>query len=95
MEEPSFDFLRTKKTLGYSVFPMVRCTYGIVGCSLTVRSQVDKFTAEQVFEAIEEFLVEFKQTLKSMKPAEFKGKLDNFRTFCIFKSDNFILHKST
>ena len=75
MEEPSFDFLRTKKTLGYSVFPMVRCTYGIVGCSLTVRSQVDKFTAEQVFEAIEEFLVEFKQTLKSMKPAEFKGSL--------------------
>lgn len=72
MEEPSFDFLRTKKTLGYSVFPTVRCTYGIVGCSLTVRSQVDKFTAEQVFEAIEEFLVEFKQTLKSMKPAEFK-----------------------
>ena len=74
MEEPCFDFLRTKKTLGYSVFPMIRCTYGIIGCWITVRSQIDKFTAEQVMEAVQEFLVSFKKQLKAMKPAEFKGK---------------------
>ena len=73
MEEPCFDFLRTKKTLGYSVFPMIRCTYGIIGSSITVRSQIDKFTAEQVMEAVQEFLASFKKQLKAMKPAEFKG----------------------
>jgi len=72
MEEPAFDFLRTKKTLGYTVFPMVRCTYGIIGASITVRSQIDKFTAEQVYAAICEFLTMFKEQLKKMKPADFK-----------------------
>ena len=74
MEEPCFDFLRTKKTLGYTVFPMCRCTYGIIGSSITVRSQRDKFTVEQVHQYVKEFLKEFKKILKNMKSAEFEGK---------------------
>ena len=73
MEEPCFDFLRTKKTLGYTVFPMCRCTYGIIGSSITVRSQRDKFTVEQVHQYVKEFLKEFKKILKNMKSAEFEG----------------------
>ena len=73
MEEPCFDFLRTKKTLGYTVFPMCRCTYGIIGSSITVRSQRDKFTVEQVHQYVKEFLKEFKKILKNMKSPEFEG----------------------
>ena len=73
MEEPCFDFLRTKKTLGYTVFPMCRCTYGIIGSSITVRSQRDKFTVEQVHHYVKDFLKEFKKILKNMKSAEFEG----------------------
>ena len=40
MEEPCFDILRTKEQLGYSVFSMLRNTFGILGLSITVNSQV-------------------------------------------------------
>jgi len=73
MEEPCFDFLRTKKTLGYTVFPMTRCTYGIVGHSITVRSQIDKFTVEQVKAAVDLFLIDFHQFLINMTEQEFQG----------------------
>ncbi|GBP39355.1 Nardilysin [Eumeta japonica] len=44
MEEPVFDQLRTKEQLGYSVFTMVRDTFGVLGYSITVNTQVDKFS---------------------------------------------------
>ena len=75
MEEPCFDFLRTKKTLGYTVFPMARCTYGIVGHSITVRSQIDKFTVEDVKLCVDEFLANFHQYLTKMTDSEFDGIL--------------------
>lgn len=43
MEEPVFDMLRTKEQLGYSVFSMMRYTFGILGFSVTVNTQADKF----------------------------------------------------
>lgn len=43
MEEPVFDALRTKEQLGYSVFSMMRYTFGVLGFSITVNTQVDKF----------------------------------------------------
>lgn len=43
MEEPVFDSLRTKEQLGYSVFSMMRYTFGVLGYSVTVNTQVDKF----------------------------------------------------
>jgi len=40
MSEPCFDTLRTKEQLGYDVFSMIRNTYGVIGLSITVNSQV-------------------------------------------------------
>ena len=41
MSEPCFDTLRTKEQLGYDVFSMIRNTYGVIGVSITVNSQVN------------------------------------------------------
>jgi nardilysin len=43
MEEPVFDMLRTKEQLGYSVFSMMRYTFGVLGFSVSVNTQADKF----------------------------------------------------
>uniref|UniRef100_A0A4W6E5W2 Nardilysin convertase n=1 Tax=Lates calcarifer TaxID=8187 RepID=A0A4W6E5W2_LATCA len=43
MEEPCFDFLRTKETLGYHVYPTCRNTSGVLGFSVTVETQATKF----------------------------------------------------
>jgi len=72
MEEPCFNFLRTIKTLGYTVFPMLRDTYGIGGLSITVRSQRDKFLVEEVKKCIDEFLLEFKKQLHDMEKDKFE-----------------------
>ena len=40
MSEPCFDTLRTKEQLGYDVFSMIRNTFGVIGVSITVNSQV-------------------------------------------------------
>ncbi|XP_065411443.1 nardilysin-like isoform X5 [Chrysemys picta bellii] len=42
MEEPCFNFLRTKQTLGYHVYPTCRNTSGILGFSVTVTTQATK-----------------------------------------------------
>uniref|UniRef100_F7BR07 Nardilysin n=1 Tax=Equus caballus TaxID=9796 RepID=F7BR07_HORSE len=46
MEEPCFDFLRTKQTLGYHVYPTCRNTSGILGFSVTVGTQATKYKPE-------------------------------------------------
>ena len=43
MEEPVFDTLRTKEQLGYSVFNRIRYNFGVLGFSVTVNTEVDKF----------------------------------------------------
>ena len=43
MEEPVVDTLRTKEQLGYYVFNMMKYTFGVLGCSVTVNTEVDKF----------------------------------------------------
>lgn len=43
MAEPVFDTLRTKEQLGYDVYCTNRNTFGIMGVSITVNSQADKF----------------------------------------------------
>ncbi|KAH0617498.1 hypothetical protein JD844_015829 [Phrynosoma platyrhinos] len=57
MEEPCFDFLRTKNTLGYHVYPSTRNTSGILGFSVTVTTQATKYN---VFEV--SALIKLKQT---------------------------------
>ncbi|GBP39357.1 Nardilysin [Eumeta japonica] len=59
MEEPVFDQLRTKEQLGYSVFSMMRYTFGVLGYSVTVNTQVDKFSVAHVDSRIEAFLRKF------------------------------------
>ncbi|CAG9861964.1 unnamed protein product [Phyllotreta striolata] len=56
IEEPLFNILRTKEQLGYHVYCTARDTYGILGFSITVVSQVDKFTTQHLDERIEHFL---------------------------------------
>ena len=53
MEEPVFDTLRTQEQLGYAVSMTVRNTFGVLGISVTVNTQANKFSADHVDERIE------------------------------------------
>lgn len=64
MEEPLFNQLRTQEQLGYDVFCMLRDTFGILGYSITVHIQADKYTTEHVDNRIEAFLDMFNDILK-------------------------------
>ncbi|KAM9357889.1 nardilysin b [Symphorus nematophorus] len=75
MEEPCFDFLRTKETLGYQVYPTCRNTSGVLGFSVTVETQATKFSTEFVEAKIEEFLVSFGERLSSLSEEAFKTQV--------------------
>lgn len=70
MEEPLFNQLRTQEQLGYSVFCLMRDTFGIFGYSVTVCTQADKFTTEHIDDRIETFLKSFMKILKKMSDKE-------------------------
>ncbi|XP_028251603.1 nardilysin-like isoform X2 [Parambassis ranga] len=75
MEEPCFDFLRTKETLGYHVYPTCRNTSGILGFSVTVETQATKFNTELVELKIEEFLVSFGERLSALTEEAFNTQV--------------------
>ncbi|XP_072275730.1 nardilysin isoform X1 [Pyxicephalus adspersus] len=75
MEEPCFDFLRTKQTLGYHVYPTCRNTSGILGFSVTVESQANKYNSEVVDKKIEEFLVCFGEKINNLADEAFKTQV--------------------
>uniref|UniRef100_A0A8C1F590 Nardilysin a (N-arginine dibasic convertase) n=1 Tax=Cyprinus carpio carpio TaxID=630221 RepID=A0A8C1F590_CYPCA len=75
MEEPCFDFLRTKETLGYHVYPTCRNTSGVLGFSVTVETQATKFNTELVETKIEEFLVSFGEKMNSLSDEAFKTQV--------------------
>ncbi|XP_043555138.1 nardilysin-like isoform X1 [Chiloscyllium plagiosum] len=75
MEEPCFDFLRTKETLGYHVYPSCRNTSGILGFSVTVETQASKFNTELVDNKIEEFLQSFSAKLATMSQESFSSQV--------------------
>ncbi|XP_068599716.1 nardilysin-like [Brachionichthys hirsutus] len=75
MEEPCFDFLRTKETLGYQVYPACRNTSGVLGFSVTVETQATKFSTEFVEAKIEEFLVGFGERLAGLSEEAFKTQV--------------------
>uniref|UniRef100_UPI0037E8E4C8 nardilysin-like n=1 Tax=Semicossyphus pulcher TaxID=241346 RepID=UPI0037E8E4C8 len=75
MEEPCFDFLRTKETLGYHVYPTCRNTSGVLGFSVTVETQATKFNTELVELKIEEFLASFGETLDSLTEEAFNTQV--------------------
>ena len=41
MEEPVFNRLRTEEQLGYTVYCMLRNTFGVLGVSISIYAQVD------------------------------------------------------
>ncbi|XP_068095174.1 nardilysin [Hyperolius riggenbachi] len=75
MEEPCFDFLRTKQTLGYHVYPMCRNTSGILGFSVTVETQANKYNSEVVDKKIEEFLVCFGEKISNLTDEAFETQV--------------------
>ncbi|XP_077189880.1 nardilysin [Paroedura picta] len=75
MEEPCFDFLRTKQTLGYHVYPTCRNTSGILGFSVTVATQATKYNSELVDRKIEEFLLCFEEKLKQLTEDAFNTQV--------------------
>ncbi|KAM4724091.1 nardilysin-like isoform 1-T3 [Anableps anableps] len=75
MEEPCFDFLRTKETLGYHVYPTCRNTSGVLGFSVTVETQATKFNSELVELKIEEFLASYREKLSALTEEAFKTQV--------------------
>ncbi|XP_069544698.1 nardilysin-like isoform X2 [Brachyistius frenatus] len=75
MEEPCFDFLRTKETLGYQVYPTCRNTSGVLGFSVTVETQATKFSSELVEAKIEEFLLSFGERLAALNQEAFRTQV--------------------
>uniref|UniRef100_A0A3Q3WJY6 Uncharacterized protein n=1 Tax=Mola mola TaxID=94237 RepID=A0A3Q3WJY6_MOLML len=75
MEEPCFDFLRTKETLGYQVYPTCRNTSGVLGFSVTVETQATKFSTEFVEAKIEDFLVGFGERLSGLSQEAFRTQV--------------------
>lgn len=75
MEEPCFDFLRTKETLGYHVYPTCRNTSGVLGFSVTVETQATKFNSEFVELKIEEFLASFGEKLDALTEEAFNTQV--------------------
>ncbi|KAJ8362882.1 hypothetical protein SKAU_G00117130 [Synaphobranchus kaupii] len=75
MEEPCFDFLRTKETLGYHAYPTCRNTSGILGFSVTVETQATKFNSELVEQKMEEFLASFGRKMSALTEDAFKTQV--------------------
>ncbi|KAJ8273984.1 hypothetical protein COCON_G00086090 [Conger conger] len=75
MEEPCFDFLRTKETLGYHAYPTCRNTSGILGFSVTVETQATKFNSELVEQKVEEFLESFGRKLSALPEEAFRAQV--------------------
>ncbi|XP_056460504.1 nardilysin-like [Gadus chalcogrammus] len=75
MEEPCFDFLRTKEMLGYQVYPSCRNTSGVLGYSVTVETQATKYSTDFVEGKIEEFLAGFGEKMASLSEEAFKTQV--------------------
>ncbi|XP_053683662.1 nardilysin-like [Sabethes cyaneus] len=72
IEEPLFDILRTKEQLGYDISTTMRDNFGILGYSITVHSQENKFSFKYIDERIEYFNSKFIQILENMKDSDFQ-----------------------
>lgn len=77
MEEPLFDKLRTQEQLGYDVSCTVRDTFGILGFSIAVNSQIDKHSVSHVENRITDFLHNFVTTLQDMPQEEYNEALQS------------------
>eukprot|EP01134_Creolimax_fragrantissima_P007370 CFRG7370T1 len=74
--EPCFDYLRTKRQLGYDVGCEYRNTHGILGFSIRVLSRSRKYTVEHVAECMEEFLVYAADVIRTLDENDFQEHVD-------------------
>ena len=70
LKEPFFDELRTKQQLGYVVFSRATATRDVTGIQLMVQSP--KHSTEYLHNAINEFLMAFRKTIKDISDEEFQ-----------------------
>lgn len=77
IEEPLFDTLRTKEQLGYDVSINVRDTFCILGFSITVKSQENKFSSMSVDARIESFCTDIVKLLSEMTEDDFETARDS------------------
>lgn len=77
IEEPLFDTLRTKEQLGYDVAISVRDTFNILGITITVKSQENKFTSTEVDARIASFSEEIVKILTEMGADDFELARDS------------------
>lgn len=71
-EEPLFNQLRSKEQLAYDVSCGLRDNYGILGYSIMVNSQENKFSSEYVEERIEAFRSDLMNIIRQTKDSEFE-----------------------
>ncbi|KAF5289998.1 hypothetical protein FQR65_LT11664 [Abscondita terminalis] len=71
IEEPLFDKLRTKEQLGYKVACSLRDTYGVLGFTISVNTQADKYTTAYVDDRIENFLDFTDKMIKKLSERKF------------------------
>ncbi|KAL6268113.1 hypothetical protein P5V15_001204 [Pogonomyrmex californicus] len=79
MEEPLFNQLRTQEQLGYDVSCVLRDINGILGYSITIHTQADKYTTEYIDQRIEEFLKSFNKILEEFPEEELNDVKDTLR----------------
>jgi nardilysin len=71
--EPLYDQIRTKDQFGYDVSCDSRWTNGVIGMQFQVAASSK--TAQQAKDHIENFLIDYHQTLADMTPANFMEHL--------------------
>lgn len=71
IQEPLFDTLRTKEQLGYDVHCLSHETYGIMGYSITVNTQIIKNSVTHVDNRIELFIKSISKMLKKLSDKKF------------------------
>jgi nardilysin len=77
MAEPAFDELRTKKQLGYEVYPEPHNTHEMTGLSLTVVTQSSKHSVQWVTECMQNFISGFLDTFQAWSAEEFHSHVDS------------------
>ncbi|XP_012218457.1 nardilysin-like [Linepithema humile] len=79
MKEPLFTQLRSKEQLGYDVSCILRDIYGILGYSVTVHTQADKYTTDHVDKRIEEFMKSLDKILQETTEEELESLKETLR----------------
>uniref|UniRef100_A0A1Y1M428 Nardilysin n=2 Tax=Photinus pyralis TaxID=7054 RepID=A0A1Y1M428_PHOPY len=72
VEEPLFDTLRTKEQLGYKVDCSLRDTYGILGYTVSVSTQANKYTTQHVDARIENYLEQSQGVVMTLSEKKFQ-----------------------